>query len=62
MSPDRQPRGSPGRRKIDARAQIPIYPSPQTKRKPLRPSAVGKRGFDPHDFLAAIGEGRKSVQ
>jgi CRP/FNR family cyclic AMP-dependent transcriptional regulator len=60
MSPDRQPRGSPGRKKI-ARAQIPIHPSLQTKREPLRPSIVGKRGFDPHDFLATIGEGRKSV-
>jgi CRP-like cAMP-binding protein len=60
MSPDRQPSGSRGRRKI-ARAQIPIYPSLQTKREPLRPSIVGKRGFDPHDFLATIGEGRKSV-
>ena len=60
MSPDRQPSGSPGRRKIP-RGEIPIHPSLQTKRKPLRPSAVGKRGFDPHDFLATIGAGRKSV-
>jgi CRP/FNR family transcriptional regulator, cyclic AMP receptor protein len=60
MSPDRQPSGSPGRRKITC-AQIPIYLSLQTKRKPLRPSAVGKRGFDPHEFLVTIGAGRQSV-
>ena len=61
MSPVLQPNGSPGGRKI-AR-QTPIGPTLQTQRKAMGPSVAAekKRAFDPHAFLATIGEGRKSV-
>jgi CRP/FNR family cyclic AMP-dependent transcriptional regulator len=62
MSPTLQPNGSAGGRKI-AR-QTPIGPPLQTQRKPMGPSVAAKkkRAFDPHAFLATIGEGRKSVR
>ena len=61
MSPARQPNGSPRRREI-AR-QAPIAPTLQTERSAMRPSIVARttRDFDPHAFLATIGEGRKIV-
>ena len=61
MSPARQSNGSPGGRKI-AR-QTPIAPTLQTQHKAMGPRVAAKkrRDFDPHAFLASIGEGRKSV-
>ena len=61
MSPARQPNPSPGGRKV-AR-QISIDPALQTAPNAIGPSLVAKkkRDFDPHAFLATIGEGRKSV-
>jgi len=60
MSPTRQPGGS-SQRKI-AR-QTSISTAFKTERKARRPHAAAKkrRDFDPHAFLATIGEGRKSV-
>jgi CRP/FNR family transcriptional regulator, cyclic AMP receptor protein len=61
MSAARQPNGSPGGRRI-AR-QTPIDPTLQTAGNAIGPRLVAKkkRDFDPHTFLATIGEGRKSV-
>ena len=61
MSPASQPNGSPGKRKI-AR-QPPIGSTLQTERNAVAPivAAMKRRDFDPHAFLATIGEGRKSV-
>jgi CRP-like cAMP-binding protein len=61
MSPARQRNGSLGRRKIAHRA--PIDPTLQTTRSATSPSVAAekKREFDPHAFLATIGEGRKLV-
>ena len=60
MSPTRQPGGS-SQRKI-AR-QTSISTAFKTERKARRPHAAAKkrRDFDPHAFLATIGEGRKSA-
>ena len=61
MSPARRANGSPSTRKI-AR-QTPIGPALPTERNATGPSVAAKkrRDFDPHAFLATIGEGRKSV-
>jgi CRP/FNR family cyclic AMP-dependent transcriptional regulator len=61
MSPARQPNGSPAGTTI-AR-QTPIAPKFQTELNPISPRAAAKkrRRFDPHAFLATIGEGRKVV-
>jgi CRP/FNR family transcriptional regulator, cyclic AMP receptor protein len=61
MSPARQSNGSPGVRKI-ARP-TPIAPPLQTERNAIAPRLAAKKtpGFDPHAFLATIGEGRKSL-
>ena len=61
MSPARQTNVSPGGRKI-AR-QPPIRPIFRTERNGTIPrvAARKRRDFDPHAFLATIGEGRKSV-
>jgi CRP/FNR family transcriptional regulator, cyclic AMP receptor protein len=61
MSPARQADGSLRGRKI-AR-QTPIDPTLQPKRNAISPSGAAKkkRDFDPHAFLATIGEGRKLV-
>ena len=61
MSPARRANGSPSTREI-AR-QTPIGPTLQTERNAIGPSVAIKkrRDFDPHAFLATIGEGRKSV-
>jgi CRP-like cAMP-binding protein len=61
MSPGRQPNGSSQRSKI-AR-QTPIGPLFQTQRKAISPGVAAKKmlDFDPHAFLATIGEGRKLV-
>ena len=61
MSPARQPNGSPSGRKIARQSSIP--PTFQTARNGIGPSPVAKkrRDFDPHAFLATIGEGRKSA-
>src|ERR1700687_3994234 len=61
MSPTRQPNGSPGRRKLTRQDSIDRIP--QTTRNAAGPSLVGKRqrDFDPHVFLATIGEGRKAL-
>ena len=61
MSPARQPNGSPGGRNV-AR-QTPIAPTLQIRPSPISPQVAVKkrRRFDPHAFLATIGEGRKFV-
>ena len=61
MSPARQPNGSPGGRNI-AR-QTPFVPALQIGPSPVSPQVAAKkrRRFDPHAFLATIGEGRKVV-
>ena len=61
MSPARRPNGSPRRRRI-AR-QPPIGPKLRRERNALGPSVAAKKkhDFDPHAFLATIGEGRKFV-
>jgi CRP/FNR family transcriptional regulator, cyclic AMP receptor protein len=61
MSPARQGNGSLRGKKI-AR-QTPIDPTLQPRRNAIIPSGAAKkkRDFDPHAFLATIGEGRKLV-
>ncbi len=61
MSADRRPNGSPRRRRI-AR-QTPIGPKLRRQRNALGPSVAAKKrhDFDPHAFLATIGEGRKFI-
>jgi CRP/FNR family cyclic AMP-dependent transcriptional regulator len=61
MSPARQPNGSPGGRRIAG--QTLITPTFQTQRSAMAPGVVAKKrhNFDPHAFLATIGEGRRSV-
>jgi len=61
VSPARQPNGSSQRSKL-AR-QAPIGPTFQTERSAISPRVAAKkrRDFDPHAFLATIGEGRKVV-
>jgi CRP-like cAMP-binding protein len=61
MSPARQTDGSPGRRKVVR--PTPIGPTFQTERNAaISKVAIRKRrDFDPHVFLATIGEGRKSL-
>jgi CRP-like cAMP-binding protein len=60
MSPAGQPDGASKRSKI-AR-QTPVVPILQTEPGAVGPVAAKKRrGFDPHAFLATIGEGRKFV-
>ena len=60
MSPARQTSGAPRKGKV---TQPPIAPALQTERNDIRPkvAAKKKRDFDPHAFLATIGEARKSV-
>jgi CRP-like cAMP-binding protein len=60
MSPAGQPNVSPGR-KIARKS--PIDPARRDERKALVASAAAEKrhNFDPHAFLATIGEGRKSV-
>jgi CRP-like cAMP-binding protein len=61
MSPAGQPNGSPGGRKIVRQTSIdPILPTARNGRGPGL-EARKKRNFDPHAFLATIGEGRKSL-
>ena len=62
MSPAGQLKGSSQRRQNIARP-TPIAPTLQTARNAIGPSLVAKnkRDFDPHAFLATIGEGRKFV-
>jgi CRP/FNR family transcriptional regulator, cyclic AMP receptor protein len=59
MPPVRQLNGFPGRKK-NAR-HTPIDPILQSRRNAIIPSGAAKkkRNFDPHAFLATIGEGRK---
>src|ERR1035438_6534682 len=61
MTPDRQRSGSPDTRKV-ARPG-PIDPRIQPARKAKGPPVTSRKSgaFDPHAFLATIGEGRKSV-
>jgi CRP/FNR family cyclic AMP-dependent transcriptional regulator len=61
MSPARRPSGSARVRRVVRQASI--YPSVQTARNAIGPKPVAnkKRDFDPHAFLATIGEGRKFV-
>jgi len=61
MSPDCQPNSSPQRSKIARPTTIDLTLQP--KRNAIGPSVAAKkrRAFDPHAFLATIGEGRKSV-
>jgi CRP-like cAMP-binding protein len=59
MSPTRHPNRSPGGRKIAPPTLI--APPLQVDRNARIPSLAAKKrhGFDPHSFLATIGEGRK---
>ena len=59
MSPPFQPKASPGKRKIGRQPSIDRIS--QTTRNAEASSLVvkGQRNFDPHAFLATIGEGRK---
>jgi CRP/FNR family transcriptional regulator, cyclic AMP receptor protein len=61
MSPARRADASASTRKITR--QTPIVPILQTEPNTRRPSLVArkKRRFDPHAFLATIGEGRSLV-
>jgi CRP/FNR family cyclic AMP-dependent transcriptional regulator len=61
MSPACQPNRSPRSRKIPR--QLQIGPISQTERSAILPNVAAnkRRAFDPHAFLATIGEGRKSV-
>ncbi len=61
MPPARRANVSPNARKIVR--QTPIGPTLQIERNAIGPSVAAKkkRDFDPHAFLATIGEGRKSV-
>jgi CRP-like cAMP-binding protein len=61
MSPARQTKGSPGTGKIAPQSEIGL--TLQTGGNAIIPSLAAKKGraFDPHAFLATIGEGRKSV-
>ncbi len=61
MTPAGQPHRSPRRRKIAREASLAL-PVP-TARNATRPSLVVMKepDFDPHAFLATIGQGRKSV-
>src|SRR6202165_3367663 len=60
MSPARQPNGASQRTTV-AR-QTHVVPILQTETGAVGPVAAKKRrGFDPHAFLATIGEGRKFV-
>jgi CRP-like cAMP-binding protein len=61
MSPARQPNASHRRSKISR--ETPNDPTLQTWRSAISPNIAAKtrRDFDPHAFLATIGEGRKIV-
>ena len=61
MSPSGQSNASSQRRNVAPPTSMP--PTFQAKRKDRRPNAAAnkRRDFDPHAFLATIGEGRKSV-
>ena len=61
MSPARQTNRSPG--EGSSSRQTSIDPTLQTAPNAICPSLLAKtkRDFDPHAFLATIGEGRKSV-
>ncbi len=61
MSPAQRPNGPPRRKKIASQART--GPTLQGKRRAIIPGvSAGKiRAFDPHAFLATIGEGRKFV-
>jgi len=61
MSPARRPDRSPGGRKLAGKASID--PARRTRRQPTSAgvSANGRSDFDPHAFLATIGEGRKAL-
>ena len=61
MSPPRQTNRSPGEGKSSR--QVLIDPTLQAAPNAIGPSLVAKkkRDFDPHAFLAKIGEGRKSM-
>jgi CRP/FNR family cyclic AMP-dependent transcriptional regulator len=61
MSPVRQPNGFPSRRKVARQTAIDL--TLQTERNAISPSVAAKkrRPFDPHAFLATIGEGGKFV-
>jgi CRP/FNR family transcriptional regulator, cyclic AMP receptor protein len=59
MSPARQPNGSP--RSGEIPRQTVNSPTVKTARIAITPRVTtkNKRGFDPHAFLATIGEGRR---
>ncbi len=61
MTPARQSNGSPVARRIARPTSID--PTAQTTRNAIGPSLLAKtkRDFDPHTFLATIGEGRQTV-
>jgi CRP-like cAMP-binding protein len=61
MSPARQLNGSPGTGKIARQGHVGA--TLQTERNAISSGVAAKkrRDFDPHAFLATIGEGRKSV-
>jgi CRP/FNR family transcriptional regulator, cyclic AMP receptor protein len=59
VSPALQPKASAGRRKIGRRASIDRIPQKTRNADGTSPVANRQRDFDPHVFLATIGEGRK---
>jgi hypothetical protein len=61
MSAACQPSGSPGTGKIARQPQIGRSFQTELSAVCGRVAAKKGRAFDPHAFLATIGEGRKSV-
>jgi CRP/FNR family transcriptional regulator, cyclic AMP receptor protein len=61
MSPARQLSGSPGTGKIGCQPQIGQTFQTKLNAVGRRVAAKKVRAFDPHAFLATIGEGRKSL-
>jgi CRP/FNR family cyclic AMP-dependent transcriptional regulator len=59
VSPALQPKASAGRREIGRRASIGRIPQTTRNAAGTSPVANRRRDFDPHVFLATIGEGRK---
>ncbi len=59
MSPAFQRKASPGKRKIGRQPSIDRVPQTTRNAAGRSPVANRRRDFDPHVFLATIGEGRK---
>ena len=59
MSPARQSKVFPGRKKVTR--PTPFDPVPPARSSVVRTAAKARRDFNPHAFLATISEGRKLV-